>query len=66
MPPSKVHLLLFDLPVVEITGAVVVSDASLEVSKMNRERAVNFFWSQKSVSEDIFTKNKSLKAPGVY
>jgi len=55
MPPSKVHIFLFDLPVVEIPGPVVVSDASLEVPKMSRKRALDFFWLQKSISEDIFT-----------
>lgn len=44
--PHKVLLLLFDLPVVEIPEAVVVSNASLEVPKMRR-KAMNFFCFQK-------------------
>ena len=43
MPPSKILLLLFDLPVVEIPGAVVVSNASLEVPKMKREKSNELF-----------------------
>jgi len=65
MPPNKAHLFLFDLPVAEILGAVVVSDASLEVPKTSRENVVNFFWSQKSESEDIFSWNESQRCTGV-
>lgn len=60
MPPRKVHLLLFDLPVAEIPGAVFISNASLEVPK-NEERKSNelFMVSEENVLRYLQMKQES-------
>lgn len=66
MPPRKVYVCAFYLPVVVILGAVVVSDASWEVPKMSKGRTCRISDLQRPSPLDTSMCRGSHKATGVH